>query len=153
MGDTLDLERDEPTLGAPENHPMPRSWPCAKPTRDMEGAQSGWYAGTMAWAEDEPTRRSLGGGDQTRWSHVQGIDETEVENEHAGDVLDEPHDPGQGEPWLGWGNTMGQPGTGGAEDMVDVDDSPDYGGGFTGEGKDMARQCFAPAAHVNLNRL
>ena len=30
-------------------------------------------------------------------------DETEDENEHAGDVLDEPHDDAcEAEPWLGW---------------------------------------------------
>lgn len=42
-------------------------------------------------------------------------EDVEEENEHGGDILDEPHDDGvfggcDNEPWLGWGNTMGQPG-------------------------------------------
>ncbi|PBC11797.1 hypothetical protein [Mesorhizobium sp. WSM3859] len=66
-------------------------------------------------------------------------EDVEEENEHGGDILDEPHDGrDDDEPWLGWSNPDSGAGTAA---MVDVEDSPDYGcGGFTGEGVDMARQ-------------
>ncbi|TGS46028.1 MULTISPECIES: hypothetical protein [unclassified Mesorhizobium] len=85
---------------------------------------------------------SLGWGQNQSVLHCDRHDEAEEENEHGGDVLDEPHDGrDDDEPWLGWGNTMGQPGVG-TEGLEGVEDNPDYGvlGNFTGAGTDEARQ-------------
>ena len=64
----LDTADDELTLGAPERHPTP------------------WGSYSLR------TDRS---GDQTRWadgSNTVARSECEDENEHGGDILDEPHD-------------------------------------------------------------
>lgn len=69
-------------------------------------------------------------------------EDVEETNEDGGDIQDEPHDDGcDNEPWLGWGNTMGQPGVD-AEGLEAVQDSPDYPstGNFTGAGQGEARQ-------------
>ncbi|MER9309777.1 hypothetical protein NKI51_10705 [Mesorhizobium australicum] len=68
-------------------------------------------------------------------------EDVEEENEHGGDILDEPHDDqGDAEPFLGWGNTTGQTGVG-LDGWNDIDTCGDYGGlGFTGEGHEQGRE-------------
>ncbi|TPN49350.1 hypothetical protein [Mesorhizobium sp. B1-1-7] len=95
----------------------------------------------------EPTMSGSNSIDQThayRGSSHQ--DECEEENEHGGDVLDEPHDAndqGDDEPSMGWAEKCGQAGVG-VEDM-DILDSElldPYASplDFTGQGHDEARQ-------------
>lgn len=103
--------------------------------------------------EREPDNDTEANGDERDASATQSwakgghwCEDVEEQNEDGGDILDEPHDDDgifsgcDNEPWLGWGNTMGQPGVD-TKGLEDVQDSPDYGcEGFTGEGADMARQ-------------
>ncbi|SDA40432.1 hypothetical protein [Mesorhizobium qingshengii] len=101
-GDSYDLELDnsddedagdsEPTMGAIERHPTSRESPwgrCGELTvmRYGSNSQEDW-AGSRATAP--------------------GRDECEAENEHGGDVLDEPHDRQADEPSLGWTNHIDQ---------------------------------------------
>lgn len=87
-GTDADLEEtgdDEPTLGATENHPGVLGG----------GSQWDWYRFNLTTGEDEP---SLGSSpNQTQWSagydrHQNSDGEREEENEHGGNVTDEPHD-------------------------------------------------------------
>ena len=76
-------------------------------------------------------------------------EDVEEENEHGGDILDEPHDGrDDDEPWLGWANATGQTGID-VESVQEVKDSPDYGGAgnFTGEGCDQARDLLRSRRH------
>ncbi|MER9590914.1 hypothetical protein NKI94_19175 [Mesorhizobium australicum] len=69
-------------------------------------------------------------------------EDVEEENEHGGDILDEPHDDqGEAEPSLGWGNVTGQTGVG-VEGWgnADADTGFDNGLGFTGEGHEIGRE-------------
>lgn len=67
-------------------------------------------------SDDEPTMGSSndhhGGGSQANWASGMFLaDECEEENEHGGDIQDEPHDAsdeGNDEPTLGWSNQSGQ---------------------------------------------
>jgi hypothetical protein len=82
------------------------------------------------FADDEPTLGSSndthGSGNQTQWvSSPASSDEREEENEHGGDIQDEPHDKhdeGDDEPFLGWRETCCQKGRIGLEDWNGVDD-------------------------------
>ncbi|CAN7695788.1 hypothetical protein [Mesorhizobium sp. LjNodule214] len=76
-------------------------------------------------------------------------EDVEEENEHGGDILDEPHDGRDDDkPWLGWANATGQTGID-VESVQEVKDSPDYGGAgnFTGEGCDQARDLLRSRRH------
>lgn len=90
----------EPLLGAPERHPLP----------------SGFAYG------DDPARHT-----QERWS--QGYnDECEEENEHGGDVQDEPHDErDDDEPSLGWTSSLDQssPARFGSTQADDIEENGD----------------------------
>jgi hypothetical protein len=98
--------------------------------------------GDFADFEDSgDTEHSLGWGVGIQVA-LHASDEREEENEHGGNVTDEPHDAqdeGDYEPNLGWGNRTGQSGVG-LEDWNDLDtwDCSTVGGGgllgFTGEG-------------------
>ncbi|TPN53979.1 hypothetical protein [Mesorhizobium sp. B1-1-7] len=80
-------------------------------------------------------------------------DECEVENEHGGDILDEPHDEEDRESFLGWTEKCGQTGVG-LDGWTEADDEgPEdhlwLGSGFTGagyvEGREMVRKIGAYA--------
>ncbi|MCH4560329.1 hypothetical protein [Mesorhizobium jarvisii] len=69
-------------------------------------------------------------------------DDREEENEHGGDILDQPHDDnGDSEPWLGWGDPMAQNDVG-VESVAGLEDTPDCCGvgKFNGDGADEARR-------------
>jgi len=92
--------------------------------------------------DDEPTLGSVndyhGKADQTRWaSGAHFLDECEEENEHGGDINDEPHDWDEKEPFMGSGETCGQgPKLNGqsvdprVQCLDDVSDSNDCDAGF-----------------------
>lgn len=77
----------EPTLGAPE----------IPPTRLLPGGRYGWHTEQ---------------GSQAHWADgLAGDHERETEDEHGGDVQDDPHDDfgsGEAEPSLGWTETFNQ---------------------------------------------
>ncbi|WP_292246816.1 hypothetical protein [Mesorhizobium sp.] len=143
MLDAMSPDPDlEPWLGAPEWRGQP-NWTEAISTDGEDDAGENAETGD---GDLEPNGDERDASATASWAKGGHWDENvEDENEHGGDILDEPHDDGifsgcDNEPWLGWGNDTGQPGTD-VESVKDVQDSPDYGcGGFTGEGKDMARQ-------------
>lgn len=129
-----------------------------------EGADSEF---SLGWSEGQSQTGSLAGGSYGHegdlepdlgWTHSERLgryksswitdgeedagDDREMENEHGGNVTDEPHDAqdeGDYEPTLGWGNRTGQSGVG-LEDWngIDATDSSPVGGGgplgFTGDG-------------------
>lgn len=134
LEDGADLE---PSLGWGERGPR-----CMFPLDHARGSHHDDRELDEADYEDSgDAEPSLGWGQNQSVLHCDRHDEAEEENEHGGDVLDEPHDGRDDyEPWLGWGNTMGQPGvgTGGLEG---VEDNPDHSvpGNFTGAGNDEAR--------------
>lgn len=101
-GDVLDLEMDnsddeeggdeEPMMGAIERHPTSRESPWG---RSGELTVPHYSSNSQEdWAGSRAT--------------LPGHDEREAENEHGGDVLDEPHDRVEGEPSLGWTNHIDQ---------------------------------------------
>ncbi|TGT42614.1 hypothetical protein [Mesorhizobium sp. M8A.F.Ca.ET.165.01.1.1] len=137
LEDGADLE---PSLGWGERGPR-----CMFPFPFQEGRGSMHDDRELDEADYEDSgdaEPSLGWGQNQSVLHCDRHDEAEEENEHGGDVLDEHHDGrDDDEQWLGWGNTMGQPGVG-TEGLEGVEDSPDYGAAcnFTGEGVEQARQ-------------
>jgi hypothetical protein len=95
----------------------------------------------------EPTMGAGNSIDQTHaYRGSSRPDECEEENEHGGDVLDEPHDQvdqGDDEPSMGWTEKMGQDGVGlGDMEAADFEllDPYQCATGFTGKGHDEARQ-------------
>jgi hypothetical protein len=95
----------------------------------------------IGWASGE---RSSQGFDDT--------DEREVEDEHGGNILDQPHDDDELEPFLGWSETCGNGeavGTiPGSAALMDDPEAGDSALDFRGEGYWQARQALR-----NRNRL
>ena len=97
---------NEPMLGAAERHPTSRESPWGR-------------SGELTVAHYGSNSQALWGGERaTAPSH----DDCEVENEHGGDVLDEPHDREEGEPSLGWTNHIDQRLSGKVDPSVWFDD-------------------------------
>jgi hypothetical protein len=94
-------------------------------------------------SDDEPNGDERDASCPANWAKGgHWCEDVEEENEHGGDILDEPHDgESDSEPWLGWGNVTGQPGVD-ISSLAGLEDSPDYGGAgnFTGEGCIRARE-------------
>ncbi len=98
----------EPSLGAPENHI--NSYCGWSHYRGRDGDQTHWGA----------------------WDTRAAIDECECENEHGGDILDEPHDEEcDAEPFLGWTEDESK-----SESVITSDEFPRHEGylNFDGSG-------------------
>jgi hypothetical protein len=159
-------ENLEPSLGAAETSPSRGWWP----DRDTSGSQlRNWiHAGDdreeecedegaqcedegAVTGDDEPTVGAPEGTihDQTRWSHTgYGFDEVEDENEHGGDINDDPHDAadcGDSEPNLGRLETIHQ-GIGSYSGLSD-DEMGQLAGNlaFEGEGYSIGNQMLRAA--------
>ncbi|MCH4560334.1 hypothetical protein [Mesorhizobium jarvisii] len=126
----------------------------------------GWNAaGQPGFAEDieldtsddedghdcEPTLGASGGLNQT-WSYQESTqhDECEDENEHGGDVLDEPHDEEDHEQFLGWAEKCGQTGVGmegwtepDNDESLDLFNFTTFTGVGYAEGREMVRSIGA----------
>lgn len=108
-----------------------------------EGAESGDFEPTLGAPEGAIT-------DQARWSHTgYGLDECEDENEHGGDINDEPQDDDEREPSLGWsemcgqGPTIGVPHEPAVQSLDAVADNEEDGNlDFRGDGYREARQAL-----------
>jgi hypothetical protein len=161
MLDALDGDENlEPSLGAPENHPGgykdsdADGWK-AKNADDREeacedeGAQCEDEGAVTG--DNEPTLGAPEGTvrDQARWGNTAyGLDEVEDENEHGGDINDEPHDPGDcgdSEPNLGRLETMHQ-GIGSYSGLSDDETGLLAGNlAFEGEGYSIGNQMLDAA--------
>ncbi|MDB5524778.1 MAG: hypothetical protein JWM58_2541 [Rhizobium sp.] len=76
---------------------------------------------------------------QHHWYKTSEYDECEVENEHGGNILDDPHDDeGEAEPFLGWSSPESRDNRR-PDDWSEIDDSGDsWRSSFDGSGKDIA---------------
>lgn len=90
----------------------------------------------IGWASDE--RGSRGFDDSG--------DEREIEDEHGGNILDNPHDDDELEPFLGWSETCGNgEAAGNGADSASLMDDPEAGDSaldFRGDGYRQARQAL-----------
>ena len=124
--DDEDGADDEPMMGACERHPTSRESPwgrCGELTVSYGGSNSQAH-----WGGDRAT--------------APNHDEREAENEHGGDVLDEPHDREEGEPSLGWTNHIDQRLAGKVEDTAWIEDGEEDGGDMR-EGDDEREECLS----------
>lgn len=131
FGDELEADRSdyEPNLGSPE---VPAE-------RLVPGGSHGWH---------------FKRGSQEHWAGGRG-DDTEEENEHAGDVLDEPHDErdeGNDEPFLGRDESMHQ-GTGTYATEPDLGPLQFEGGGCLDANDLLRRHGLNTHAHVSGHRV